>query len=130
MSARNTYVRPMSGWYRRNPHFMAYMLRELTAVFLAAYAGMLLAGVIALTRGADAYASFLEFLASPLSVGLHVLIFIAAIYNAYTWFKVSPKAMPPIKLVGKRVPDRVIVVSQFVGCAGVFVVMLLLAGGL
>ncbi len=130
MSARNTYVRPMSGWYRRNPHFMAYMMRELTAVFLAGYAGMLLAGVIAVSRGPEAYAAFQEFLASPLSLGLHVLIFIAAVYNAYTWFSISPKAMPPIKLAGKRVPDRVIVVSQFAGCAGVFVVMLLLAGGL
>ncbi|MDJ0759640.1 MAG: fumarate reductase subunit C [Woeseiaceae bacterium] len=128
MSARNTYVRPMSGWYRRNPHFLAYMLRELTAVFLAGYAGVLLAGVIALTRGPDAYAAFREFLSSPLSVGLHVLIFIAALYNAYTWFKVSPKAMPPIVLAGRRIPDRVIVGSQLVACVLVFVAMLLLAG--
>lgn len=129
MSARNTYVRPMSGWYRRNPHFVAYMLRELTAVFLAGYAGMLLAGVIALSRGPEAYAAFQEFLTSPLSVALHVLIFVAALYNTYTWFRISPKAMPPIVLAGKRLPDRVIIVSQIIASTAVFVAMLALAGG-
>ncbi len=37
MAARNTYVRPMAGWYLRNPRFKTYLLREGTAVFLAIY---------------------------------------------------------------------------------------------
>jgi len=34
--ARRPYVRPMTGWWRRNPYFMRYMLREGTAVVVAA----------------------------------------------------------------------------------------------
>ena len=32
--ARRPYVRPMQGWWRRDPFFMRYMLREATAVQL------------------------------------------------------------------------------------------------
>ena len=38
MSARRPYVRPMAGWWRRNPWFVEYMLHEATALAVAAYA--------------------------------------------------------------------------------------------
>jgi len=127
MSARNSYRRPMKGWYRKNPRFIRYMLRELTAVFLAAYALMLLAGVIALSRGPESWAVFLGFLLSPFSVVLHLLILIAAVYHSCTWFAVSPKAMPPVVLGKKRVPDQVIIGTQFVVFITVSVALVLWA---
>lgn len=113
MSTRNSYRRPMAGWYRKNPRFIRYMLRELTAVFLAAYALILLAGVIALYRGPEPWAVFEGFLRSPFSMALHGLILIAAVYHSCTWFAVSPKAMPPVVLGKKRIPDRAVVGAQF-----------------
>ena len=38
MSRRRPYVRSMDGWWRRNPYFVRYMLREGTSVLLAASA--------------------------------------------------------------------------------------------
>ena len=35
MSRRRPYVRSMRGWWRRNPVFVRYMLREGTSVLLA-----------------------------------------------------------------------------------------------
>lgn len=113
MTARNTYLRPMAGWYRRNPRFKAYLLREGTSVLLAIYAGLLLWGLTALAAGPEAYSHWLSFLSSPVSVVLHILILVAAIYHTYTWFQVSPKAMPPVVVGGRRLPDRVIVAGGY-----------------
>lgn len=128
MSARNTFDRGMAGWWRRNPHFVRYMLRELTAVFLAAYAILLLAGLAALGRGPESWAAFLEFLRSPTSVALHALILVAALYHTWTWFQVSPKAMPPVVLGGRRVPDRYVIGAQLLLFVAVTIALLSLAG--
>jgi len=127
MTARNTYVRSMSGWYWKNPYFLLYMLRELTAVLLAGYAVVLLAGLVSLSRGAETYANFLGFLTTPLSVVLHTLIFAASLYNTYTWFKVSPKATPPVYIGKSRIQDGVIIGAQYVLFIAVSIVLIFLA---
>ena len=127
MSARNTYLRPMAGWYRRNPRFMAYILREGTSVLLALYALILLRGLTALASGAESYERWLASLASPQSVVVHVAILIAAIYHAKTWFDVAPKAAPPLSLGGRRVPDRAIIRGGYAACAVVALIVLVVA---
>ncbi len=117
----------MSGWYRRNPRFMAYLLREGTAVFLALYAVFLLWGLTALSAGVESYARWLAFLASPVSVLLHLLILAAAVYHGVTWFQVAPKATPPLSLGGKPVSDRMIVGGGYAAGVVVTLVILLVA---
>ena len=112
MSARNTYSRPMAGWYTKNPYFMRYMLREGTAVFLAIYAIILLNGLSALARGMESYERWLGFIGSSFSILLHLLILAAALYHTYTWFKVAPKTMPPIKLGQEKLPATAIIAGQ------------------
>jgi fumarate reductase subunit C len=36
--AARTHVRPMGAWWRQNPYFVRYMLREGSAVFITACA--------------------------------------------------------------------------------------------
>ncbi len=127
MSARNTYVRPMAGWYRRNPRFMAYVLREGTSVFVGLYAVILLCGLTALARGPEPFERWLAFLASPLSVLLHLVILAAAVYHTWSWFQVAPKATPPLVLRGKPVPDSAIIGGGYATCAVVSLVVLVLA---
>ncbi|MGB1142366.1 MAG: hypothetical protein ACPG1A_15805, partial [Halioglobus sp.] len=127
MSARNTYRRPMTRWYTRNPVFAWYIVRELTAVFLAVYAFVLLAGLVALGRGADSYAAWLAFLSSPPAIALHGIIVVAALYNAYSWFKVSPKAMPPIRIGGRKIPDSAIIGGQYATALLISAAILVLA---
>ena len=105
---RRPYVRPMAGWWRKNPFFVRYMMREGTALVVAAYAFFLLAGLICLSRGPAAYEGWLQALRSPLSVVLHLAALVVMIYHTWTWFEIMPKTMPPIIVNGKRVAGGVI----------------------
>ena len=57
----------------------------------------------------------------------HLVALAAAIYHAITWFGVSPKAMPPIALGGKPVPDTLIVRGQYAAVVLVSFVILVIA---
>jgi fumarate reductase subunit C len=105
---RRPYVRPMAGWWRKNPFFVRYMLREGTALVVAGYAFFLLCGLIGLARGEAAYNAWLHAMESPLSLPLHVAALAGMVYHTWTWFEIMPKTMPPILINGKRVSAAVI----------------------
>ena len=98
--------RPTAGWWRRNPFFVRYMLREASALFLTAYALLLLAGLVCLQRGEAAYNAWRALLGTPWSVGLHGLALAFVAYHAFTWFQVMPKTAPPLP-----VPARVVTLA-------------------
>ena len=122
---RRPYMRPMAGWWRRNPFFVRYMLREVTALAVAAYAIVLLVGLICLSNGAFAFQAWLDALRSPLSIALHLLLLVAMVYHSWTWFEIMPKTMPPMYAGGKRVAGAVI---TWTGVAAAVAVTLLLFG--
>jgi fumarate reductase subunit C len=97
------YVRPMRGWWRRNPHFLRYMLREASALFLTGYALTLLFGLFRLSQGAAAFEAWRATLAAPWAIGLHVLALGFVAYHSWTWFQVMPKTMPPLPLPARAV---------------------------
>lgn len=130
MAMRRTFHRPMDGWWRRDPFFMRYMAREATAPFVAAYALVLLSGVIALARGEGAYDDWLDGLASPLSVAAHALLVAVFLYHTVTWFQIMPKTMPPVVVNGRRVPAWAITLGGIVAAAAASLVVWLLAVGL
>jgi fumarate reductase subunit C len=105
---RRPYLRPMAGWWRRDPFFVHYMAREATALAVLLYAIELLVGVWQLGRGEAAWNAWLQAMKSPWSIALHLVLLAAMIFHAYTWFEVMPKTMPTIHLRGRRVPDRAI----------------------
>ena len=92
--AAKTYVRPMAGWWTRNPYFIRYMVREGTAVFLAAYALVLLMGLLCLALGEGAYQAWRAVLATPVSIGCHLVALVLVTYHSVTWFQVMPKTAP------------------------------------
>ena len=49
--ARKPHVRPMGGWWKRDPFFMRYMVRETTAFAVVIYALVLTVGVVRLAQG-------------------------------------------------------------------------------
>lgn len=109
MSARRPYVRPMAGWWRKNPWFIEYMVHEGTALFVVAYALILLASVYMLGNGEAAWNRWREFLVSPLSIVMHAVLMIAFLYHAWTWFNIMPRTLPPIVINGKRMKATTIV---------------------
>lgn len=98
----------MTGWWRRDPSFMRYMLRESTAIIVALYAGVLLVGVLRLSQGEAAWNGWLEALRSPLSIALHVVMLAGMIYHTISWFEIMPKTMPMLFAGGKRVEAQTI----------------------
>lgn len=113
MSKRKPYVRPMEGWWKKNPYFVEYMVHESTALFVAAYALTLLVGLLRLSQGEVAWNGWLDAMKSPLSIVFHLALLVAIAYHAFTWFKLFPLTMPPVVVDGKKVAPEVIVRSGF-----------------
>lgn len=105
---RRPYRRPMGGWWRRNAYFVEYMAHESTAFFVAAYALILLTGLVRLSQGEAAWNLWLMHLRHPLYIGIHLLTLCAFAYHSWTWFHILPRTIPPVRLHGRRVADRTI----------------------
>lgn len=105
---RRPYIRSMQGWWRKNPYFVEYMVHEGTALFVAAYALVLLVGLIRLAQGEDTWSGWLSAMGHPLALVFHGLALIAISYHSYTWFKIMPKTVPPIVVGGKRLSPTAI----------------------
>jgi fumarate reductase subunit C len=93
----------MQGWWRRDPFFIRYMVREATALGVALYAIVLAVGVVRLAQGEAAWNGWLDALRSPWSLLFSLLLLIAMVYHAWSWFDIMPKTMPMMFVGGRRV---------------------------
>ena len=123
------YVRPVSktGWYLAKRSYTVHMLQELTSLFVAIFALILLWGIGAVAGGPESYRSFLDALASPGMLILMWATFIVMCYHAIAWFSVTPKAMP-IQRGEEFVPGSLIAGAHYVVWIVLSLVVLLLAG--
>lgn len=99
---RRPYVRSMRGWWRRDPVFARYLLREATSVGVLVYALIMTVGVVRLAEGAAAWGAWLAALRSPWALPLHLVLFAAFVLHAHSWFVIMPKTMPLIFIGGRR----------------------------
>jgi fumarate reductase subunit C len=116
-----TYTRPMAGWWKRNPFYLWYMLREASCLFITAYALMLLWGLWRLQQGKIQYEGWRESLSSPLSLAFHAVALVLVVYHSWTWFKIMPKTLPRIP-----VPDWLVVTGGVTGVLACTALILLL----
>ena len=107
-AARRPYIRPMQGWWRRDPFFMVYMARELTAFAVLAYSIVLVVGVMRLAQGEAAWNGWLAALQSPWSLLLHLVFLLSFAVHAKSWFEIMPKTMPLMFVGGQRVAPSII----------------------
>jgi fumarate reductase subunit C len=127
MPAVRTYRRPMTAWWKRNPWYRAYMLREMTSVVIVLYALFLLCGLYHLAHGPETWARWRAALDTPLSIVLHAAVLAVMVYHAWTWFAVMPKTLPFVRIGGRRVGDAAIVRMGITAGIGAFVVLIALA---
>ena len=113
MSGRRPYVRPMKGWWLKNPFYIRYMVRESTSVFVTLYALVMLTGLMSLQDGESSWQTWLRGMNHPMMVVFHVFVLAACLYHAVTWFKVAPKVAPNFFIAGKRIPDIAITAVQY-----------------
>ena len=135
MSATST---DQPGWYRakvstwwwlEKPSYVAFILRELSSVFVAWTVVFLLLAARAVGDSPGAYRDFLDWAATPWVVVLNLVTLAFVVYHAVTWFNLTPKAVV-VKLRGRRVPAAVIAGQAYAGWVVVtaFVAWLLLRG--
>ncbi len=103
------------------------MMREMSAFFIGVYVLILIVGLSQLAQGEAAYNAFLAIATGPAEVAFAIVTLIFAIYHSYTWFQVTPKAMPLI-LGGKRIPGAIIIAAHWFGFAVVSASLWLLMG--
>ena len=127
---RRPYVRPMAGWWRKNPYFVEYMIHEGSAFFVAAYALVLLVGLLRLSQGEAAWNGWLFALHSPLSIAGHLLLLAAMLYHAWTWFNIMPRTLPPILVDGKRVGPATITRTGLAAACGASLLLLIVCWSL
>lgn len=127
--SRKPYVREMpKSWWLGQRRYTFYMVRELTCVFIGAYALVILVGLFRLSQGPAAYGAFVDALQDPLAVGFHVLALAFALFHTVTWFGLTPKAMP-LRLGEKAVPGTAIILAHYVVWFVISAGLLLLARG-
>lgn len=138
MSAGPAYTPFHPKWYRRRVSvwwwlksraYSVFVLRELTSVFVALTAFLLLGLVGSVAKGPRAYEEFLASLGRPAVVAVSAVTFALVLFHAVTWFQLAPKAMA-LAVGGRPVPDGVVAGLNYAAWAAVTAgVAVLLLGG-
>ena len=127
MTNRRPYVRPMDGWWKRDPYFIRYMAREATALLVAAYAAVLLVGLVRLSQGEAAFSHWLQYLKSPWMLAFHLVVLATFLYHTWSWFSIMPKTLPILFVGGKRVQPGAItaagIAAAVIACMAVLFVV-------
>ena len=125
--ARRPYVRPMDGWWKRDPFFVKYMAREATSVFVVVYAVILLTTALRLAEGQASFERWVAVLRSPAMVLSHVVLLIVFAYHTFSWFEIMPKTMAPVVIGGRKVPACAItaagLVASLAASAALFILL-------
>ncbi|HEY7500542.1 MAG TPA: hypothetical protein VH740_18615 [Vicinamibacterales bacterium] len=115
-------------WWLGRRSYLAFILREVSSVFIAWFVVFLLLLVRALERGPAAYDAFLDWSAHPLVLALNAVTFLFAVLHAITWFNLAPQAMA-VRLGAKPVPGWMIAGSNYLAWVAVSALILLLLTG-
>jgi fumarate reductase subunit C len=126
--SRRPYSRKVRrSWWLQHRRYVAYMVRELTSLFIGIYSAVLVMGLVSLAQGQSAWDSFLMTLSSTPGVLLQLVCLLFATYHSVTWFALSPKAMA-VTVKGQPLSAKTIVRIHYAAWAAVSLVVLIAAG--
>ncbi|WP_172565140.1 fumarate reductase subunit FrdC [Vibrio navarrensis] len=124
MSNRKPYVREIKRtWWKSHPFYRFYMLREATVLPLILFTLFLTFGLGALVKGPEAWQTWLTFMANPLVVAINIVALAGSLLHAQTFFSMMPQVMP-IRLGGKLVDKKIIVLAQWAAVALISLIVL------
>lgn len=98
-------------WLKRRSH-VAFILRELSSIFVAWFVVYFLLLVAAVSRGEAAYRQFLIWAGRPGVLLLNLVSLLFIVFHAITWFNLTPQAMV-VRLGGTRVPGPLIAAANY-----------------
>lgn len=99
-------------WWLERASYFAFILRELSSLFVAWTVVFLLFLVRAVSQGESAYREFLSWSASPPVLLLNLTSLFFVIFHAITWFRLAPQAMV-VQVGGRRLPGAFIAGSNY-----------------
>ena len=121
-SYRKPYVRPVkANWWTDRGFYIAYMIREATAVLAVVVALELL------VLSCMSQESIVAFLKNPLVILVNILSLASVMYHTITWFNLMPKAVRMFATKKptdtKLIPAKLIVSAEWLGAAVAFAVI-------
>ncbi|MDX6285830.1 MAG: fumarate reductase subunit [Frankiales bacterium] len=120
------YPRQQSNfWYLKRWPYRIFILREFSAVFLAAYMVVLLILVMKVHDGPAAFHDFADTLQSPALIVFNTIALLFALLHTVTWFMAVPSAMQ-LRRGEEKVPPQLLIGAAYVLMLGASVVVLLL----
>jgi len=108
------------GWYTKNKRYFAYMLRELTAVFVAIWVILFLAQIPAMGAGPEnlvAHSTWVYWIHSTEWVIFSVITLGMVLFHAITWINLMGTVMW-MRFGKAPVPGRLIVTTMFLAWLG------------
>ena len=115
-----------NAWFLRRWPYRVFMLRELSAVFLALYVVVLIVMTSRVYAGEGDFNDFVAIAQSPASIVFHVIALGFALLHTITWFQAVPKGLP-IRRGEERVPAPLVIGANYGLLAMVSVAVILLA---
>jgi fumarate reductase subunit C len=109
-------------WWLGEWHYLKFILREISSVFVAVFVVETLILIHALRQGPESYEHFLQCMRNPAILLLNVVSLFFVVFHTITWFNLAPSAMP-VRMGGKRVPDFMIAAPSYVAWVVVSVVV-------
>ena len=111
------YRPPLSTWWwLKRRSYIAFILRELSSVFVAWFVVYLLLLIGAVSQGDGPYQQFLAWSQHPVVLVLNVVSLFFVAFHAITWFNLAPKALV-VRMRGKQVPGSWIAASNYAAWA-------------
>ncbi len=121
-------IRPIPiDWWLKKPAYTKFMLRDVTSVFIAGYCIFLMV-LLYRAEHADAtsFRAFYESLGSPISLVLHVIALLFAVYHSITFFNLTPQVIVVFR-GDERMPNSMIAGAHYAGWAIVSLILILVA---
>jgi fumarate reductase subunit C len=119
-----------ANWWTKNGHYFMYMVRELTAVFVALWVVLFLVqlpSMAAFPKDPGAYYRWLQFVRSPEWVIFSFITLFFVGYHAATWFILMGTVMT-MRLGKTRIPPALIIGTMFVAWFGISIILLVIIG--
>ena len=105
-------------WWLGKGSYFAFIVRELSCVFVAWFVVYLLLLVSAVSQGEQAYQQLLAWSATPLILFVNIVSLLSVAFHAVTFFAAAPRAMI-VKVGSNTVPGSLVLAGHYAGLAGV-----------
>jgi fumarate reductase subunit C len=103
-------------WWTKRRTYFAFILRELSSVFIIWFVIFTLIQIHALSQGVEGYERFLAFARHPVTIVVNLVSLFFVVFHAVTWFNLAPKAMV-VHMRGKRLPSLWVAAPNYVAWA-------------